>query len=78
MASYAGCSECALYLFKVYSLVRGALRVDLYDTTTEEDVHINKILISAGFAQFREESAASKVRRGILPDRCSFAARGRA
>ena len=52
---------CCL-LFKVYSLLRGVLRLDLYDTTTEEDVHINQLLIRAGFAQFVEESSASKVR----------------
>ena len=38
------------------------LHLDLYDTSTEEDVHINQVLIDEGFALFQEESRASKVR----------------
>ena len=37
------------------------LHLDLYDTSTEEDVHINQVLIDEGFALFQEESRASKV-----------------
>ncbi|CAH3166074.1 unnamed protein product [Porites lobata] len=46
---------------KVYSRVRNVLRVDLYDTSTEEDIHINQTLIDYGFAVFQEESHASKM-----------------
>lgn len=46
---------------KVYSLCKNVLRVDLYDTNTEEDIHINQKLIEEGFAQFQEESRASKL-----------------
>ncbi|XP_020627807.1 putative ATP-dependent RNA helicase TDRD9 [Orbicella faveolata] len=46
---------------KVYSLVRNVLNLDLYDTSTEEDVHINQVLIDEGFALFQEESRASKM-----------------
>ena len=45
----------------MYSLVRNVLHLDLYDTSTEEDVHINQVLIDEGFASFQEESRASKV-----------------
>lgn len=45
----------------MYSLVRNVLHLDLYDTSTEEDVHINQVLIDEGFALFQEESRASKV-----------------
>ena len=45
----------------MYSLMRNVLRVDLYDTSTEEDIHINQRLIDEGFAMFQEESHASKV-----------------
>lgn len=48
-------------LLQVYSLCKNVLRVDLYDTNTEEDIHINQKLIEEGFAQFQEESRASKV-----------------
>ena len=48
-------------LLQVYSLSKNVLRVDLYDTNTEEDIHINQKLIEEGFAQFQEESRASKV-----------------
>lgn len=33
----------------------------MYDTSTEEDVHINQKLVEEGFAQFEEESRASKL-----------------
>ncbi|KAL9952201.1 hypothetical protein ACROYT_G039416 [Oculina patagonica] len=46
---------------KVYSLVRNVLSLDLYDTNTEEDVHINQVLIDEGYALFQEESRASKM-----------------
>lgn len=49
----------------MYSLVRNVLHLDLYDTSTEEDVHINQVLIDEGFALFQEESRASKVREAI-------------
>ena len=49
-----------MYL-QVYSLVKNVLHLDLYDTSTEEDVHINQVLIDEGFALFQEESRASKV-----------------
>ncbi len=42
---------------QVYSIVRGTMRLDLYDN----DEHINALLIKAGFAQQREESRASQV-----------------
>ena len=41
--------------------MRNVLRVDLYDTSTEEDIHINQLLIDEGFAMFQEESHASRV-----------------
>lgn len=47
--------------FQIYSLVHGILRVDLYDTMTEDDIHINQVLISEGHAQFMEEPYSSKV-----------------
>ncbi|XP_048586381.1 ATP-dependent RNA helicase TDRD9 isoform X1 [Nematostella vectensis] len=46
---------------KVYSQLHDVLRVDLYDTNTNQDIHINQILINEGLAQFMEESFASKV-----------------
>ena len=48
-------------LFQVYSQVKNVLRVDVYDTSTEEDIHINQLLIDEGFAMYQEESHASKV-----------------
>ena len=48
---------------QVYSLFKNVLIVDLYDTSTEEDVHINQKLVEEGFAQFEEESRASKVNK---------------
>ncbi|XP_015753856.1 PREDICTED: putative ATP-dependent RNA helicase TDRD9 [Acropora digitifera] len=46
---------------KVYSQVKNVLRVDVYDTSTEEDIHINQLLIDEGFAMYQEESHASKM-----------------
>lgn len=46
---------------KVYSQVKNVLRVDLYDTNTEEDIHINQLLIDEGFAMYQEESHISKM-----------------
>ena len=46
--------------------MRNVLRVDLYDTSTEEDIHINQKLIDFGFAVFQEESHASKVFKGAI------------
>ena len=40
--------------------------MDLYDTSTEEDIHINQKLIDHGFAVFQEESHASKVRKDTI------------
>ena len=48
-------------LFQVYSQVKNVLRVHVYDTSTEEDIHINQLLIDEGFAMYQEESHASKV-----------------
>ena len=41
--------------------MKNVLRVDVYDTSTEEDIHINQLLIDEGFAMYQEESHASKV-----------------
>ena len=46
---------------QIYSRLHGSLRVDLWDTTSENDVHINQILIGEGFGQFAEESYDSVV-----------------
>ncbi|KAJ7352989.1 hypothetical protein OS493_032928 [Desmophyllum pertusum] len=51
----------------VYSLTRNVLRLDLYDTSTEEDIHINQVLIDEGFALFQEESRASKMNHQNAP-----------
>lgn len=40
--------------------------MDLYDTSTEEDIHINQTLIDYGFAVFQEESHASKARKDTI------------
>ena len=48
-------------LFQVYSQVKNVLRVHVYDTSTEEDIHINQLLIDEDFAMYQEESHASKV-----------------
>ena len=49
------------FFLQVYSQVKNVLRVDLYDTNTEEDIHINQLLIDEGFAMYQEESHISKV-----------------
>jgi len=56
--------------------MRNVLRVDLYDTSTEEDIHINQVLIDEGFAVFQEESHASRMAHqnvsGDMPPQDNF------
>ena len=55
----------------MYSLVKNVVRVDLYDTNSEADIHINQQLIDDGFAVFQEESHASRVmKQTAINSRC--------
>lgn len=47
--------------------------MDLFDTSTNEDIHINQKLIDYGFAVFQEESHASKVRKLNLSELSALA-----
>ena len=42
-----------------------SLRVDLYDTTSHEDIFINELLVKEGHAVHCEEPYSSKVRLDI-------------
>ena len=50
---------------QVYSHVGNSLRVDLYDTTSQEDIFINEVLVKEGHAVHCEEPYPSKVSLAI-------------
>ncbi|XP_064403082.1 ATP-dependent RNA helicase TDRD9-like [Halichondria panicea] len=47
-------------MIQVYSRVGNSLRVDLYDTTSQEDIFINEVLVKEGHAVHCEEPYPSK------------------
>ena len=51
---------------QVYSHVGNSLRVDLYDTTSQEDIFINEVLVKEGHAVHCEEPYPSKVSLAVI------------
>ncbi len=59
------CTTTLVSPAQVYSHVGNSLRVNLYDTTSQEDIFINEVLVKEGHAVHCEEPYPSKVSLAI-------------